>query len=274
MTLLTMLLVLAAVRLLVPAHPRSRWSRGQPGLASPALTVAAAPGWPVGVLPVAAVLAAALVLGPLLGGMRGFVLAVAAALLASTATRLALLRRRRRAALRTSRLVVEGCAVLAANLRIGMVPTQALAGAAGGCPLLRPAHETLLMGGDVATVWLRQASDPGAGGLRELARAWQVAHRTGASLTSTLDQVAAGQSADLSLQAVVNSELAASRATGKLMAALPLLGVGMGYLLGGDPVSWLLAGLAGWICLLVGVALACAGVWWIESLARRVSIPG
>jgi tight adherence protein B len=202
------------------------------------------------------------------------VLAAAAVVVLATAARLALLRLSWTASERTARSVVEGCTVLAASLRVGLVPAQALASAAVSCPLLRPAHETLLLGGDVPAVWLRQAADPGAGGLRELARAWQVAHRTGASLTSTLEQVAAGQSADQALRSVVASELAAPRATGKLMAALPLLGIGMGYLLSGDPIGWLTAGVAGWTCLLLGVALASAGVLWIESLSRHVSVQG
>jgi Flp pilus assembly protein TadB len=33
----------------------------------------------------------------------------------------------------------------------------------------------------------------------------------------------------------------------------------------------LLAVPAGWTCLLAGVVLACAGVLWIESLARQTS---
>ena len=48
-------------------------------------------------------------------------------------------------------------------------------------------------------------------------------------------------------------------------------GLGIGYLLVGDPARWLLAGPAGWACLLGGVALACAGVLWIEALARQVA---
>ena len=104
-----------------------------------------------------------------------------------------------------------------------------------------------------------------------MARAWQVSVETGAPMSSTLDQVAASLSADQELIRVVNSELAAARATSKVMAALPLCGIGIGYLLGGDPARWLLAGPAGWACLLSGLVLACAGVLWIEALARRAS---
>jgi tight adherence protein B len=90
-------------------------------------------------------------------------------------------------------------------------------------------------------------------------------------MSSTLDQAATSLAADQALTQVVNSELAAARATGKVMAILPGCGLGIGYLLGGDPARWLLAGPAGWACLLGGVALACAGVLWIEALARQVS---
>ena len=111
-------------------------------------------------------------------------------------------------------------------------------------------------------------------GLLDLARAWQVSVETGAPMSSMLDQVASSLSADQSLIGVANSELAAARATSKVMAALPMCGIGLGYLLGGDPAHWLLAGAAGWACLLSGVLLACAGVLWIEALARRAAPEG
>ena len=120
----------------------------------------------------------------------------------------------------------------------------------------------------------RQCAPPFHRGLLELARAWQIAVETGAPMSSTLDQVATSLSADEELSRVVNSELAAARATSKVMAALPPCGIGIGYLLGGDPARWLLAARAGWACLLTGIFLACAGVLWIEALARRGTAAG
>lgn len=132
-------------------------------------------------------------------------------------------------------------------------------------------HHTRTLGGDVVQVWRQQGCRPGHAGLLELARAWQISTETGAPMSSTLNQVAASLAADQALTQVVNSELAAARATGKVMVVLPGCGIGIGYLLGGDPARWLLAGPAGWACLLVGVVLACAGVLWIEALARQAS---
>jgi tight adherence protein B len=205
------------------------------------------------------------------GRARGAVLASAALLVTMTATRLLVQHRRRRSSLRARADVAHACTVLASYLRVGQVPSAALAIAAADCEVLREAHQAHTLGGDVGAVWRQQAQRAGHRGLLELARAWQVSVDTGAPMSSTLDQVAASLSADQSLMGVINSELAAARATSKVMAALPPCGIGIGYLLGGDPARWLLGGPAGWACLLTGVLLACAGVLWIEALARRAS---
>jgi tight adherence protein B len=201
----------------------------------------------------------------------GAVRTSAALLVAVTAVRLVAQHRRRRSARRTRADVAHACTVLASYLRVGQVPSAALAIAAADCEVLRDGHHAHSLGGDVVHVWRQQARRAGYGGLLELARAWQVSVETGAPMSSTLDQVAASLSADQELIRVVNSELAAARATSKVMAALPLCGIGIGYLLGGDPARWLLARPAGWACQLSGLVLACAGVLWIEALARRAS---
>jgi tight adherence protein B len=206
-----------------------------------------------------------------LGHAEGAVLASAALLVTVTAARLMIQYRRRRSALRARADVAQACTVLASYLRVGQVPSAALAIAAADCEVLREGHRAHTVGGDPVSVWQQQAHRSGHAGLLELARAWQVSVETGAPMSSTLDHVAASLSADQSLMGVVNSELAAARATSKVMAALPGCGIGIGYLLGGDPARWLLGGAAGWACLLSGVLLACAGVLWIEALARRAS---
>ena len=90
-------------------------------------------------------------------------------------------------------------------------------------------------------------------------------------MSASLEQVAAALAAEQDLRAVVAGELSAPRATGKVMAVLPGCGVGLGYLLGGEPIGWLLGGPLGWGCLLAGVILASLGVLWIEALARRAA---
>jgi tight adherence protein B len=204
-------------------------------------------------------------------GPRGAVVACAILLVAMTAARLAVQYRRRRSALRARADVAHACAVLASYLRVGQVPSAALAIAAADCSVLREGHQARALGADVVHVWRQQAGRAGHAGLLELARAWQVSTQTGAPMSTTLDQVAASLAADQALTRVVSSELAAARATGKVMGVLPGCGIAIGYLLGGDPARWLLAGPAGWVCLIAGVVLACAGVLWVEALARHAS---
>lgn len=269
MTGLAVLLAVVAV-LLAVAGPRASSLRRL--RAGPPVEADGRP-WPRR-LGLVLLVSAALPAAGVAGGPRVVVLTAAALLGLGTAGHLLALRRHRSRAEGSQRDVAEAAAVLAANLRTGMVPASALAAAAASCPVLEDARATMALGGEVTEVWRRQAEREGCGGLRALARGWQVAAGSGASLTGTLEQVADGLADDQSLQAVVGSELAAPRATGLLMAFLPAIGVGMGYLIGGNPLGWLTAGPAGWACLLLGVALACAGVLWIENLARRAAAQG
>ncbi len=57
--------------------------------------------------------------------------------------------------------------------------------------------------------------------------------------------------------AKVDAGMAGARTTAVVLAGLPLLGIGLGELIGAEPVSFLLsAGAGGWL-LVVGVTLAC-----------------
>ncbi|HZA73028.1 MAG TPA: pilus assembly protein TadB [Propionibacteriaceae bacterium] len=208
----------------------------------------------------------------LLDGGRGAVLGLALLLLGWTVTGLLRHHQHARLVRRGRAEVAQACAALAAQLRVGQVPSVALATAAGDHPVLREARDAQDLGGDVVRVWRVQARQAGDAGLLELARAWQVSGRTGAPMSAALEQVAAALAAEQDLRAVVAGELSAPRATGKVMAVLPGCGVALGYLLGGEPIGWLLGGPLGWACLLTGAVLACLGVLWIEALARRAAV--
>jgi tight adherence protein B len=210
------------------------------------------------------VVAAAMLTGP-----AGAAVTLATMSAAVTVLRLAYRQRRRRAALVTRRSVTQACAALAAQLRIGRVPSEALTVAAQDCPVLNRARSALELGGDVVSVWRGQSTDPGCGGFADLARAWRVSAETGAPMAGALEQVADSLADDQALASVVAGELAGPRATGKIMAVLPLCGIALGYALGGDPIGFLLHGPLGWGCLVCGVGLAALGVLWVEMLAQQ-----
>ncbi len=209
----------------------------------------------------------ALVVAAIGFGSRG--VAVTASLLAvgGTAAQVgrSVIRGRGAAAARTE--VAHACQVLARLVAAGQTPSEALRTAAEDCPVLAESASMQRVGGDPVDVWRRASGAPGHAGLIALARAWSVTHVTGAAMARPLGDVAVALRSDRVVSNVVQSELAAPRATGRLMALLPLAGLGLGYLIGGDPVRFLIDSWVGQICLVLGVALACAGVMWVERLA-------
>lgn len=217
-------------------------------------------------LPGLAVLAATAV-GYWLAGGTGATVSLAGSL--PLATGLGILRhhRARRVAARKATAVVGACQLLAGLLRVGHVPTSALAVAARDAPILAEAAAVQAVGGEVGPLLRRLGAEPGMAGLVELGVAWEVAERTGASLTATLDALADRLTAARAVANVVAAELSAPRATGRLLAALPLAGLTLGYSFGGDPVAFLIGSLPGQFSLVAGVALGCAGVFWTEHIA-------
>ncbi|MDR1808065.1 MAG: hypothetical protein LBR33_09170 [Propionibacteriaceae bacterium] len=217
-----------------------------------------------GVLTAAALSAAGL---GLLSAPAALVLAVV--LVGATAAVLLGRRRRDARALARTREVARACRVLDALLAQGQVPVQALVQASVDCPLLAPAAAVARMGGDAAGTLRELAREPGAEGLDEVARAWAVTARTGAPLHGVLSRAKANLLSQAELAAVIAEELAAPRATGQLLAVLPLLGLGLAAVVGGHPIAFLTETLAGRVCLLAGVGLVCAGAVWSDVLAAR-----
>ena len=217
---------------------------------------------PGGVLVVGVALAARLTPAVVVAGLTGGALLLGVAVLLR-------LRRRSGLAAATAARVQEGCESLAEELGAGAGPEQALARAVVDWPALGPVIVAHRLGLDVPDAWRAVADEvPGAAGLRLVAAAWQVSGRTGQGLAAALHRVAADPRAAESSRRVVVSELASARATGRLVAGLPVVAWLMGSGTGGDPLAWLLGGPPGWACLLLGGTLLLTGLAWIELLAR------
>lgn len=248
----------AALWLLMPSPAAARLStetRARQGL--PPLV-------PIAVLVVAAVAGA----GLLVSRSAGLWLAIAVVVLATVA-RVVWARRRDRARRRRRTEVARAARVLAAQLRIGQVPTTALRAAAEDCRPLERAAATMAVGGDVAVALREAGVEPGHAGLIDLAMAWEISERSGAPVAELAGGVAEALRADETTRTAVTAELAAPRATGRMLAVLPLVGIALGTVAGGRPVAFLTGNLAGQCCLFAGVSLACAGVLWTEWLADR-----
>jgi tight adherence protein B len=165
------------------------------------------------------------------------------------------------------RLVSEAIGLMSAELRAGILPQRVLAGLAPEFDFLAPAARAADLGGDVPAAMRAGADETGAELLAELAGAWLVAERAGAPLVQVLDRLEETARADLEIEREVESGLAPARATGRLMAVLPVFGLALGSGMGGDPVAILIGTYPGVLCLAAGCALACAGVAWVERIA-------
>lgn len=189
----------------------------------------------------------------------------------ATSAGVALVRRqrRRKAAEVVSARVLETCEAMASELASGQAPGECLDRAAAAWSPLAPVAAAFRVGADVPAAMRALAVElDGAGDLRVIAAAWQVAHRTGEGLAATIDRVAESLRAAAVTRRVVAGELASARATARLVAGLPVLALAMGSGAGGDPWGFLFGTAPGLGCLALGLAFGLAGLWWIETIAR------
>lgn len=94
----------------------------------------------------------------------------------------------------------------------------------------------------------------------------------GAPLATSLERAA--EHAEERIDALLGrqSALAAPRATGRILSWLPLLGLGLGVLMGSDPVGVLTGSILGVLTGLLGLGLAFAGRRWTAALVHRAEV--
>src|SRR5262249_56441804 len=66
------------------------------------------------------------------------------------------------------------------------------------------------------------------------------------------------------------AELAGPRATARLLALLPLVGIAMGQALDAEPLRMLLTTPWGRLALVAGISLEVCGTWWVNRIANTV----
>jgi tight adherence protein B len=205
-------------------------------------------------------------------GRRVFLGLISGAAVGAGAT---LLRRARdaKAAEGRQQTVVEVCEALAGELRAGQPPVRSLEHVADQWRSFEPVAAAARLGADVPTALRTLAERPGSAGLREVASAWQVSERAGAALASALGEVAASARSRQATRRLVRSELASAQATARLVVLLPVAALAMGHGIGADPLGFLLHTVPGLCCLAGGVALAAAGLFWIDHIATAVLRP-
>lgn len=163
------------------------------------------------------------------------------------------------------------------ELRAGSHPAAALGGVAADGPLARrllaPAAAAARLGDGIAPALRRGAAErpDTATDVERIALAWSLAERHGIPLAELLDRAQADIRWRVRFGATVRAQLAGPRATAAVLTALPLLGIGLGQLVGADPLGVLRGGLLGQALLVVGVALMAAGGAWSDRILRSAA---
>lgn len=165
--------------------------------------------------------------------------------------------------------MAEAFDALTSELESGIQPARALTSVARDWPDFAPMASAARIGSDVPATMRNIAARPGYESLSRLAAAWELSARTGAAQGQLLDRIGHTLREERELQREVAANLAPARATAQLLAVLPLFGLALGSGMRGDILGVLTGTLVGAGCLASGVALACAGMFWVEHIATK-----
>jgi tight adherence protein B len=187
-----------------------------------------------------------------------------------------LLRGRRRR--HTRRLCQDACVevvfALAAELRAGRTPAQALESAAASTDALRKplgiAARAVRAGAPAADPLRVVAELPGCEALASVAAAWQVTEQAGGAVADVLDRLGQTLDADAADRRSFEAVLAGPRASMALLAGLPALGLAMAQSAGARPLRLLLHRPLGWALLGAAALLEVIGLAWSRRLVRGV----
>ncbi|WP_151525755.1 type II secretion system F family protein [Serinicoccus kebangsaanensis] len=164
---------------------------------------------------------------------------------------------------------------IAAALETGLPVPRAVALATDGRPRAHPGRATdwealaraSLDGQSLVPTWERVARSSDSPTLSSVARAWQVASRTGAPLAAALRVSAHAARERQRLERAVDTASAGARATATVLTWLPLAGIGLSAVVGIGPAS-LYATPVAWACLAAGATLLLVG----QVMVRRLMV--
>lgn len=116
---------------------------------------------------------------------------------------------------------------------------------------------------------LKADSLPGPGKsptLQALVTCIRACDNTGAPLAPLLDALAQGLRDSADAERSRGAAFAGAQATARMLMALPLLAIALGYAVGADPLGVLFNSFAGTLMLIAGVSLTIAGWIWMRRL--------
>ena len=104
-----------------------------------------------------------------------------------------------------------------------------------------------------------------------MAVCWNLAAEYGLAMATLMDAAQHDILRRHRFSDTIHAGLSGARATAAILAALPVIGVLLGSLIGAHPVPFLLGGPLGAVLLTTGAALMCSGVIWSDRIIERVA---
>jgi tight adherence protein B len=168
-------------------------------------------------------------------------------------------------------------AVLIGELRVGVHPVAAFDVAArevdgAVAEGLRAVAARARLGADVSAGLLAAARVSSLGAHWErLSVCWRLAQSHGLAIATLMRTAHRDIVERERFSSRVAAGMAGARATAAVLAGLPVLGIGLGQLIGAAPVRLLMSGGAGGWLLVIGVTLACCGLLWSDRIVNAVT---
>ena len=164
-------------------------------------------------------------------------------------------------------LSIPWAMALAAELRAGAEPLAALRAAGESRGAARSAA-TAALGGDAAAIFAEVYNRTPL--IRAIEVAWELNGASGFALADIIDQLVAGEVAAQQARRLLVVETAGPKHSARVVALLPLLGLLLAFLVGTNPLAWLLGTRLGLITLAVGLLLNGIGAFWAGRITRKV----
>ncbi|ASR38386.1 hypothetical protein BAY61_29090 [Prauserella marina] len=134
---------------------------------------------------------------------------------------------------------------------------------------LRTIAATSRLGGDPTTAADSAGSGPGGDAIVRLTRSWGLARQHGLPLAGVLEAVRREVDVSVRIAGQLRARMAGPRASAAILAALPVLGIALGEVMGAAPMAVLFTTTAGQFLLVAGSALVLCGVFWSAALTGR-----
>lgn len=163
---------------------------------------------------------------------------------------------------------VENCAHL---LKVGMTPQAVMSTLSRQTEELSPISRAISLGEDPGrAIATRSSGLPPAAAdvMTGMASVWTVSERSGAPAADMILRYAEAQRDALDAERERRIAMAGPQSTVRVLSWLPLIGIGLGLLIGIRPVE-LITGVPGQLSVGGGLVLYLTGRWWMKQMMLR-----